>query len=358
VRLLYVTYKVDAHDALVGYVVGWLQGLALHFEQIEVVCLAAGEASLPPNVQVHSLGKERGLGRVARALAFPKLVWDLRSKVDIVFCQFSPEYILAVAPLAKLKGWPMALWYTHRQVSVRLRLATALTDRILTASPESFRLESAKIRVIGHGIDVARFAPNPAIATQPGLIVAVGRRAPIKHYELLIEAVRLLVKAQGLTGIRVRIIGGDEGNAPSDYATTLQKQIDAAELTNVIKLVGPVGYDQMPQEYQRAALHINLAPTGGMDKAVLEGLAAGVPTLVINETFRALLSAEAEALILPNDKASTLAGRMAFILDLPEGERRGLGERLRARVVAEFGQKALVERLAKELLALSTKWKN
>jgi hypothetical protein len=26
--------------------------------------------------------------------------------------------------------------------------------------------------------------------------------------------------------------------------------------------------------------------------------------------------------------------------------------------VAEFGQKALVERLAKELLALSTKWKN
>jgi len=352
VRLLYITYKVDAHDALVGYVVGWLQGLAAHFEQIEVVCLAAGEASLPANVHVHSLGKERGLSRVARALAFPKIVWSLRSSVDIVFCQFSPEYILAVAPLATLKGWPMALWYTHRHVSLRLRLATALVDRILTASPESFRLESDKVRVIGHGIDTARFAPNPALPTQAGLIVAVGRRAPIKHYELLIEAVRVLVKEQGRTGIRVRIIGGDEGNAPPGYATTLQKQIDAADLRDVVTLVGPVGYDQMPQEYQRAALHVNLAPTGGMDKAVLEGLAAGVPTLVINETFMAVLGEEARRLILPDDKVATLAGRIAFVLDLSEGERQAMSERLRARAVAEFGQKALVERLAGELLAL------
>lgn len=347
-RLLYITYKVDAHDALVGYVVGWLQELAGHFMHIEVVCLAAGEANLPPNVHVHSLGKEKGLGRVARALGFMQTVWGLRNAVDTVFCQFSPEYVLAVAPLAKLKSWPIALWYTHRHVSWRLRLAAALADKVLTASPESFRLQSPKVRVIGHGIDTDRFVPAPTMR-QPNTIVAVGRRAPIKNYELLIEAVRLLVASQGPKGLAVRIIGGDEGNAPVGYAATLQKQIDAAQLTDIIKLVGPVGYDQMPQEYQRAALHINLAPTGGMDKAVLEGLASGVPSLVVNETFRSLFGPDADLLILPKAEAGVLAERMVQILNLPEPERLALSQRLHSRVVAEYGQAALAQRLAQEL---------
>src|SRR6185503_12126984 len=137
-RLLYVTYKVDAHDSLVGYVAGWINGLAAFMEQVEVICLAAGPASLADNVRIHSLGKERGAGRLARAVNFQRTLWGLRASVDVVFCQFSPEYVLAVAPLAKWKRWPIALWYTHRHVSWRLRLAANLADRIVTASPESF----------------------------------------------------------------------------------------------------------------------------------------------------------------------------------------------------------------------------
>jgi glycosyltransferase involved in cell wall biosynthesis len=275
-------------------------------------------------------------------------IWVLRNVVDVVFCQFSPEYVLAVAPLAKIKGWPMALWYTHRHVSWRLRLATALADTVLTASPESFRLQSPKVQVIGHGIDTSRFAPNPQ-PTQPPTVVAVGRRSPIKHYELLIEAIRFLVMVQGRTDITVRIVGGDEGNAPDGYAATLQRQIDEAGLTELVMLVGPVGYDQMPAEYQRASLHINLAPTGGMDKAVLEGLAVGVPTLVVNETFRPLFGSDAELLILPKAEAGILAERIGQVLALPEAEREALSQRLHDRVTAGYGQAALAQRLAQAL---------
>lgn len=351
-RLLYITYKVDAQDALVGFVAGWLNGLAQYFDQIEVVCLAAGQSSLPPNVQVHSLGKEQGVGRLARALAFVPTIWGLRGQVDVVFCQFSPEYVLAVTPLAKLKGWPMALWYTHRHISMRLRLATALVDRILTASPESFQLSSDKVRVIGHGIDTERFRSGTQGPAQPVRLVAVGRRSPIKHYELLIEAVALLIKNLGMENLAVRIVGGDEGNAPVGYAQTLQAQIDSAGLGKVVSLVGPVAYNQMPAEYQQAALHINLAPTGGMDKAVLEGMAAGVPTLMINQTFRPVLGPDADLLLIPQAQAAAVAESLARILALSVAERLALGQRLRARVAAEFGQEALVARLAKELVSL------
>ena len=349
-RLMYITYKVDARDALVGFVAGWLNGLARHMKRIEVICLASGEADLAPNVRVHSLGKEHGASRLGRALAFARLMWQLRNEVDVAFCQFSPEYVLAVAPLAKLRGWPIALWYTHRQITWRLRLATALADRVFTASPESFQLPTNKLRVIGHGIDTGQFSPGPSNSDQP-IILAVGRRAPIKHYELLIEAAAILVNEFERKAVRVRIVGGDEGNAPPDYARQLQARIDQCGLRETVTLVGPVPYHQLAQEYRNATLHVNLCPTGGMDKAVLEGMVVGVPTLVRNETFRPILGGEAESLLV-SDEARAIAGRMDAVLGMSADERRALGERLRQSVTESFGQAALTERLAQELKAL------
>ena len=144
-------------DPLVGFVTGWLEALAARVAQVDVICLARGPASLPDNVRVHSLGKERGAGKLAQALAFYRAAWRLRP--DVVFCQFSPIFVLAIAPVAMLRGWPILLWYTHRHVDLKLRLASALARRVLTASPESYRLGGPKMRVIGHGIDTRRFAP-------------------------------------------------------------------------------------------------------------------------------------------------------------------------------------------------------
>lgn len=353
-KLLYITYKVDARDSLVGYVVGWINGLAASMDRVEVICLAARQPDVAPNVRVHSLGKERGVNRVSRALNFYRALWTLRSAVDAVFCQFSPEYVLAVAPLAKWKRWPIALWYTHRHISWRLRLAELLADRILTASAESFSLPTSKLRVIGHGIDTDRFSPDPdwtARNARP-LILAVGRRAPIKNYEILIDAAELLTREYGLSQMEVRIVGGDEGNAPAEYAHSLQARIDRLGLSNRVQLIGPVAYDQILSEYRAATVAVNLCPTGGMDKAVLEGIAAGVPTLVRNETFIPVFGEDADLLVLPNADARAVAARLAALLELPVEARRVLGERLRAKAVEGFGQPALVTRLVDELTGL------
>jgi glycosyltransferase involved in cell wall biosynthesis len=353
-RLLYVTYKVDARDSLVGYVAGWINGLAARMERVEVICLAAGQADLAHNVRLHSLGKERGAGRLSRAIKFQRTVWDLRGSVDAVFCQFSPDYVLAAAPLAKWKGWPIALWYTHRHVGWRLRLATFLADRIVTASPESFGLPTSKLRVIGHGIDTERFSPDPGppLRKLPPTILAVGRRSPIKNYEMLIDAARVLVHEYELPGIEVRIVGGDEGNAPPAYARSLQSRIDRLGLQGRVTLVGPVAYDRIPAEYRAATLAANLCPTGGMDKAVLEAMAAGLPTLVRNATFGPVFGEDAGTLVLPEADAHAVAAQLAALLNQDEDDRQAMGMRLRRRAVDEFGQAALVDRLAAQLFEL------
>jgi glycosyltransferase involved in cell wall biosynthesis len=351
VNLLFITYKVDETDSLVGFVAGWLRAVAARVAQVEVICLAQGPATLPGNVHVHSLGKERGASKLRQALAFWRAA--RRARADAVFCQFSPIFVFAIAPFAKLRGWPILLWYTHRHVDLKLRVAMALVDRVLTASPESFRLASPKVRVIGHGLDTDRFSPGKTAGGTPArkMILAVGRIAPIKHYEMLIEAARILIQEQRRDDLEFLIVGDVEGQVPAGYAEGLRRQAAEAGLEGLLRFCGRVPHNEVVDYYRRAAVTVNLCPTGGLDKAVLEGMAAGRPTLVRNCSFAPLLGVEAERLLASDGEVGEVAERLARLLDTPEADRVALGLRLRNRVVAEHSQERLAGRLVAEVQA-------
>ena len=217
-RLLYITYKVDSGDSLVGHVVSWIRGLSTKFAAIEVICLTYSGEDLPDNVRVHPLVDEKGNSKFSRYIKFWQIAWKLRNSVQIVFCQFSPEYVLGIAPLALLYSWPIIIWYTHRHVSWRLRLATILSKCVVTASPESFQIKTNKTSVIGHGINTDKFRPSTNVIASPSVILSVGRLSPIKNYELLIDSILSLRNVLSNEDFVVRIVGGDEGNAPQNLS--------------------------------------------------------------------------------------------------------------------------------------------
>src|SRR5436853_218655 len=80
-------------------------------------------------------------------------------KLLLITQTLDPEDPIAAAPIARLAGTPTALWYHHRHVDSKLRLATALVDRVLSPTPEGFQLPTGKLVITGHGIDVERFSP-------------------------------------------------------------------------------------------------------------------------------------------------------------------------------------------------------
>ncbi|MBI3763491.1 MAG: glycosyltransferase family 4 protein [Chloroflexi bacterium] len=333
-NLLVVTYKVDQADSLVGFAVGWLNALAARLDHLDVICLARGPAQLRENITVHSLGKERGARKLAQAIEFYRVA--LRARADVVFCQFSPIFVVAIAPIAKLRGWPTVLWYTHRHVDLKLRIATALADRVVTASPESFGLASSKVRVIGHGIDTERFAPDESGLADPTrlkTILAVGRIAPIKNYEMLIEAASRITRQRA--DAEFVVAGGVQAKGLEDYFDGLKAMAVERGLGDRFRFIGSVPHGEVPELYRRATVSVNLCPTGGMDKAVLEGLAAGVPVVVCNRSFAPLLGDE--RLLVPEGDAAALAERLNTMLDTPESQRKEWGNRLRERVQAEHG---------------------
>lgn len=260
-RLLIVTQVVDTKDPVLGFFVRWIEEFAKHVERIEVICLKEGEHSFPVNVRVHSLGKERGVSRFTYIFNFYRYIWRSQHDYDAVFVHMNPEYVILGGLLWRLWGKRIALWYTHKSVNIKLRLATLLTHTVFTASKESFRLRSTKVYVMGHGIDTNFFTPDLRVS-RGGWYLSVGRLMPSKDHRMAI------VEARN-DGKKLRIAGeGPELKDLEVYARSLGAQIE---------FLGGLSQTVLRDEYRKAMLLIHTSKTGSLDKVVLEALACGLP---------------------------------------------------------------------------------
>jgi len=260
-KLLIVTQVVDADDPVLGFFVRWIEEFAKHCEKVTVICLKEGIYKLPENVCVHSLGKERGRsGRLTYAMRFLQLVWKLRNDYDTVFVHMNPEYVVIAGWLWRILGKYTMLWYTHKSVNIQLRIATVFASVVATASAESFRIKTTKLRVVGHGIDTDFFSPDPS-AFRGDWILSVGRLMPSKRHDLAIEEAKR-------EGRELRIAG--EG--PERYTL----EVVANDLHASVRFLGGLTQLQLRNEYRTAAYLIHTSETGSLDKVVLEALACGL----------------------------------------------------------------------------------
>lgn len=317
-RILVITQKVDINDDLLGFFVAWLKELARHVERVDVITLAHGDSSrLPENVHIYSLAKEHGSSKLQRFLLFYKYLWQLTPQTDKIFAHMSPIFVIASWPIALLWRKKIILWYVHRSVTLKLRLATLLSSKILTVARESFRLKSDKVVITGHGIDTEYFTRTVADAGERICIISVGRITPIKNYETLLGAAKILKeKACDFT---IRIVGRPVMSRDWQYEKQLKEIVQRDEL-GMIEFTGFVPYSQIVDYYHQANLAINLAPTGGLDKAVLEAMSCGIPVLVSNQAFAEYLGPYTDVSIFEFNNAQDLAEHIQRIVKLDQQE--------------------------------------
>lgn len=311
-KLLIVTQVIDKEDPTLGFFHRWIEVFAAQVEHLEVICLKEGTHSLPANVRVHSLGKEHGdRSRIAYAWHFIRLAVSLRPNYDAVFVHMNPEYLLIGGPFWILRRVPVVLWYTHKSVPLSLRLGSFFAKTIFTSSPESLRLYTRKKSPIGHGIDMEQFkfesrTPGPVLQ-----IVSVGRITPIKDLATLIRAVSLL--SQKGIALHLRLIGDTPAVGDVEYKRKLEDQIQKLSLGEKVEFTGGVPFSEIRAAYESSDVSVNLCPTGGMDKAVLESWASGTPALVANTAFSSLLGSDKELFMFPEGDAEALAHKLERI---------------------------------------------
>ena len=295
-KLLIITQKVDINDDILGFFHNWIEEFAKHYEKVTVICLYKGEYNLPENVKVLSLGKEKSVkhsvfDKIKYVLKFYKYIWRERKNYDNVFVLMNPEYVILGGLFWKLWKKKIALWYTHKRVDLKLRLAEKLVDKIFTASKESFSLPSKKVEITGHGIDSAVFQPRNQksnLKNQKFSIITAGRIAPVKNIDVLIEVAEILPSS----GWEIKIAGRPILESDEKYFERLKIVIKEKKLDDKIKFIGPVPNKDIAEFYQNGDLFVNFSDTGSLDKAVLEAIASGLEVLTSNKAFASVLGGE------------------------------------------------------------------
>src|SRR3989344_3878370 len=306
-RLLIVTQKVDKNDPVLGFFHRWIEKFAKNFERVTVICLGKGEYNLPANVKVLSLGKEEHRSKAEYLSRFYRYIWSERKSYDAVFVHMNQEYVLLGGLFWKLWGKKIALWYVHRQKNVRLWIAEKLSHLIFTSTPESFHIKSKKVQYVGHGIDTNIFRPSSRDWSSHTLL-SVGRITPIKNCQVLLNPLSFLVKKDPKW--RAIFVGDPATNPDKLYKKKLEKKIEEDGLASSVQFIGSLTPIEVQDRFSKASASVNMTPTGGMDKVVLESLAAGCPVFTSNTAFQALFGERSADFIFSFGNALDLAQKI------------------------------------------------
>lgn len=234
-----------------------------------------------------------------------------------------------------------------RKVSARELAARARDAACVVACNEEVarELRTPGVRLLPHGVDLARFQPGPEPAVPPLHLLGVGRLVEKKGFHVLLAATTLLERP-----FRLRIVG--QGPERERLARTIM----AARLDDRVELAGPLTHAELPAAY--GAAHVVVVPSvvdrrgdrDGLPNVVLEALASG----------RAVVASEAGAIgsavdgetgvLVPPDEPRSLAEALTALGDDPS-RRASLGAAGRARVEAEFELGRCTDRFARVLEA-------
>lgn len=343
-HILMMTQQVDAEHDVLGFTVDWIRALASHVDRLDVLTGYAGSYDLPDNVSVRSYGKERDFGKIRRIATFQRhCVQYAQMDIDAVFVHMIPAYVIASWPWFAASDTPFVLWYAHSETDAKLRVAHRLVDKVVTATNASFRLDSGKLEVLGHGIDTSTFTPGHP-ETERNLLLGVGRLDPVKNFETLIDAVDEL-DSRG-RDVRLRIVG--ETSDYEGYEADLRNRIKQLDIESRVTFVGTVPHDEIVAEYRRAEAFLNASRTGSLDKTEVESMACQTPTISSNDSYCEMIrnsELDESLLTFPSGEVTALADRIEALHGVDTTTYRGFGEASRSLARDRHDVRALMKKL-------------
>lgn len=352
-KLLIVTQKVDQNDDLLGFFHDWIKEFAQHAQKITVICLEEGDYDLPKHVRVVSLGKEKNKNN-AKPLIFKRLIYvcrfycyilKYRKDYKYVFVHMNPEYVAWGGLVWRLMNKKIGLWFAHKSVATKLRLAEKFSHVVFSASKESFRLKSKKLQVVGHGINLNRFKN---IIHQPNKIfqvISIGRISPIKDYETLIKAI-VILKEKNIQ-VQVKIIGDAPLASQEEYFKKIKKLTGEKKLADNIEFIGAVPYQDISKHLAEADLFAHMSKTGSLDKVVLEAAAANLPVVSSNDSSMEFFGSLKNELYFNPSNAEELAKRIENISKMSIEDRQAISTQLQKTVSAKHSLETLINKIIK-----------
>ncbi len=272
-RILLITPTVNPHHEILGFLHDWAKELVKYVDHMDIICLHGYADDLGKNVKIISLEK---FPRVLKLFALAYYIFKRAPRNNIIYVQMYSFMGIIAGILGRMFNKKVAMWYTHKELDSIGKIMHMCVDKVMTASYYTFKLNSPKKVVLGHGIKI-----NPCKRRKKNkefTILSVGRISGIKRYEEIIGAINVLAKKYP---IKYYIVGPiyDE-----KYYNFLVDIVSKNNLNDVVTFVGGVPHEKIYEYYCKADLFVS-ASRSGLDKVALESMSTGTFTLVCDKAY-------------------------------------------------------------------------
>ncbi len=352
VNLLLFNLATDKNHVTLGFAVRTVAELARHFDHVDVVTMHEGVYTLPANVIVWSVGREKSYSKPRRVLEFYKIIFRIlrQRRIDAVFTHMIPVFAVLFWPIAMVLRKRNVLWYAHRTTPLTLRLAHWAVDRVLSPTPESFRLPSNKVDFVGQGVDLNIFRP-PAHREHDALqfrITYVGRISPVKQLDMLFNALEEWVLPDGRQW-RLDIVGAATTDVERVYEERMRTRAHALEKHGEVLFHGRLEPSEASRYLQGADVFINLSNTGSLDKALIEAMACGCIVLSSNDSFCAIARKESIKRCCMAAEPVSIRETLDYISSLSNDETLSIRQRL-IEIASKHSFDGLIRRFREALI--------
>lgn len=310
-RLLVVTQVIDTQDPVLGFFVEWVRALASRFDRVVVICLKRGAYDLPSNVTVYSLGKEEGnVSRFVYGRRFLHLIWSHRHEYDAVFVHMNQEYLLLYGWLWRLLRKKMYLWRNHYAGSFLTDVAALFCTNVFCTSKHSYTARYKKTIVMPVGVNTDRFRLDAHIPRTARSVLWLGRIAPSKRVEVLLDALDIL-QSRGVQ-FAATIVGSPLPEHEA-YYRALKQRVATSTFSEQVTFKQGVPNAETPNLYRAHQVFVNTSPSGMLDKTIFEAAGSGC-TLLASSADVALLTDTTHHF----DSAPELAERLIELFQAPK----------------------------------------
>jgi mannosyltransferase len=130
------------------------------------------------------------------------------------------------------------------------------------------------------------------------------------------------------------------------FADVLQERLRAAGLAERVRFLGELPISEVPYWYQRISIYAFTSRNEGFGLTLIEAMAAGAALVAARAGAAETVVIDGETgVLVPTGDAAALAAALEPLMRDPERARQ-MGEKARARVMAEFSIEAEAERIA------------
>lgn len=313
---------------------------------------AGDEEYLPPDSRIRVLTRPGGLGRKSYARQLSAIHGPALAGVDLVKCHQLRGARHAIRLARRLRkpfiarGGYLISVFARKQHATRSRRWNAWLDEFLSCRLAAavcvpgaedrdylvrrYRAAPGRVHEFPNSIDTRRFRPMPEIARSPRRICFVGRLAPQKRPESLIDI------AERVGDAELFIIG----RGPQE--TALKADAEARGVRAIF--AGRVPNDEIPALLNSASVFVMPTTHEGSPKAIFEAMACGLP-IVSTEVVGvspAITQGEEGFKFSPDDIGG-MAGAVRRLIEDP-ALARTMGEKARKRACERYSIEGAVER--------------